>query len=192
MEPREGSGTCAILFTDLVDSTALRARLGEEAADRWIIEAEGRARDLVQARRGRVVKGTGDGVLAAFDSAADALAAAVAFQQRAEYPMRIGVSIGDVTWRQGDWLATAVPRGGPRPEPLGGAPSPCDLHVIRGLGRGSVPRVGLGRSRPPSYLPDCLPGTPRVVSRSMWKIRERSPVPEIGKSNPSTIHSPLL
>lgn len=27
--PREGSGTCANLFTDLVDSTALRARLGD-------------------------------------------------------------------------------------------------------------------------------------------------------------------
>ncbi len=108
MEPREGSGTCAILFTDLVDSTALRARVGEEAADRWVIEAEGRARDLVQARRGRVVKGTGDGVLAAFNSAADALAAAVAFQQRAEHPMRIGVSIGDVTWRQGDCFGQPV------------------------------------------------------------------------------------
>jgi class 3 adenylate cyclase len=108
MESREGSVTCAILFTDLVDSTALRARVGEEAADRWIIEAEGRARDLVQTRRGRVVKGTGDGVLAAFDSAADALAAAVAFQQRAEYPMRIGVSIGDVTWRQGDCFGQPV------------------------------------------------------------------------------------
>jgi class 3 adenylate cyclase len=61
--PREGSGTCAVLFTDLVDSTARRARLGEEAADRWSIEAERRARDLVRARRGWVVKGTGDGVL---------------------------------------------------------------------------------------------------------------------------------
>jgi hypothetical protein len=30
------------------------------------------------------------------------------------------------------------------------------------------------------------------VSRSMWKIRARSPVAEIGKSNPSTIHSSLL
>jgi class 3 adenylate cyclase/tetratricopeptide (TPR) repeat protein len=108
MEPREGSETCAILFTDLVDSTALRVRVGEEAADRWAIEAEGRARDLVQALRGRVVKGTGDGVLAAFDSATDALAAAVAFQQRAEHPIRIGVSIGDVTWRQGDCFGQPV------------------------------------------------------------------------------------
>src|SRR5262245_29541807 len=108
MEPREGSGTCAILFTDLVDSTALRARVGEEAADRWAIEAEGRARDLVKARRGRVIKGTGDGVLAAFDSAADALAAAVALQQRAEYPTRIGISIGDVTWGQGDCFGQPV------------------------------------------------------------------------------------
>jgi class 3 adenylate cyclase/tetratricopeptide (TPR) repeat protein len=106
--PREGSGTCTILFTDLVDSSALRARVGEEAADRWAIEAEGRARDLVQTRRGRVVKGTGDGVLAAFDSAADALAAAVAFQQRAAHPMRIGISIGDVTWRQGDCFGQPV------------------------------------------------------------------------------------
>jgi len=41
-------------------------------------------------------------------SSTDALAAAVAFQQRAEYPMRIGVSIGDVTWRQGDCFGQPV------------------------------------------------------------------------------------
>ena len=118
MEPREASGTCAILFTDLVDSTALRARVGEEAADRWIIEAEGRARDLVQARPGWVVKGTGDGVLAAFDSAANALAAAVAFQQRTEYPMRIRVSIGDVPWRQGDCFGHQSSRPPVSPPPV--------------------------------------------------------------------------
>src|SRR5262245_41349596 len=106
--PRDGSGACAVMFTDLVESTALRTRLGEEAADRWAIEAERYARDLVRAHRGWVVKGTGDGVLATFDSAADAMAAAVALQQHAPHPTRIGISIGDVTWREADCFGQPV------------------------------------------------------------------------------------
>lgn len=79
-----------MLFTDLVGSTELRGRLGEEAADdlrrkhdRLLIEA-------VEAHSGRVVKGLGDGIMAIFTGASDAVASAVAIQQAVDRLNRAG------------------------------------------------------------------------------------------------------
>jgi len=107
----------AVLFTDLVGSTALRAGLGEEAA-----EELRRAHDqvllvAVESHGGKVIKGLGDGIMASFDGAADALAAAVAIQQgiqrrnrRSPAPLavRVGVSVGDVTWEDADCFGAPV------------------------------------------------------------------------------------
>jgi hypothetical protein len=97
--PREkGRATNAVLFTDMVGSTELRTRQGEDEVDRFGVEEQHRVASLVAARGGAVVKGLGDGVLAAFAGAADAVDAAVAIQQTSPHPVRVGVSIGDVTW----------------------------------------------------------------------------------------------
>src|SRR5262245_33793152 len=101
----------ALVVTDLVGSTKLYTSLGEEAGnelrrahDRILVEA-------VTSHGGKVVKGRGDGIMAAFDGAADALAAAVSMQQGIErlsrrssavLSMRVGVSVGDVIWDNGD------------------------------------------------------------------------------------------
>lgn len=65
-----------VMFTDLVGSTALRARVGEDAAevlrslhDAILIEA-------ITSHNGRVVKHLGDGMMAAFTSCADAVGGA--------------------------------------------------------------------------------------------------------------------
>ena len=63
------TGTATIVFTDLVGSTVLRSHLGEHAADELRREHDGLLSDAVVAHRGRVVKGAGDGIMAAFDSA---------------------------------------------------------------------------------------------------------------------------
>ena len=73
------TGTATILFTDLVGSTTLRARLGEE-------RAEGAPRTTAcSPRRSRPPRHAdddlGDGIMASFAGAADAVAAAVAIQQ---------------------------------------------------------------------------------------------------------------
>jgi class 3 adenylate cyclase/tetratricopeptide (TPR) repeat protein len=107
------STTATVVFTDLVGSTALRTRLGEEAADdlRRLHDALLTAR--VEAHGGRIIKGTGDGLVAAFGSASDALTAAVEIQQAiaahnrrfdavAALSVRIGLSTGDVAWERGD------------------------------------------------------------------------------------------
>jgi hypothetical protein len=99
--------TSTIVFVDMVGSTALRARLGEEAADRLFRLHQRSLGDVVSAHLGRVVKTAGDGIMAAFDSATDAVRATVAIQQSAGcgedgVRLRLGVAAGDVSWEEGD------------------------------------------------------------------------------------------
>src|SRR5438128_5409354 len=99
--------TATILVTDLVGSTELRARLGEEKAERLRRLHDRLLRASVETHSGVVVKGLGDGVLAMFPGATEAVVAAVAIQQAAEghtrhHPelpllLRVGLSAGDVT-----------------------------------------------------------------------------------------------
>ena len=112
------SQTATILVTDLVGSTELRVRLGEERADLLRRTHDDLLRTAVDAEGGTLVKGLGDGVLAMFAGAADAVAAAVAIQQAAyahnrEAPdepldIRIGLSAGDVSVEDGDCFGTPV------------------------------------------------------------------------------------
>jgi class 3 adenylate cyclase len=99
--------TATILVTDLVASTELRARLGEEQAERLRRLHDRLLRTSVETHGGVVVKGLGDGVLATFSEANGAVAAAVAVQQAADahtrqhpdgpFVLRVGLSAGDVT-----------------------------------------------------------------------------------------------
>jgi len=75
------TGTATIPFTDLVGSTAQRARLGEEAAEALRFTHDSLLAEAVTAHRGSVAKSVGDGIMATFPGAADAVAAAVAIQQ---------------------------------------------------------------------------------------------------------------
>jgi len=108
----------AILMTDLVGSTATRVEVGEDRAEALRREHDAMVRSVVEAGDGTVVKSTGDGVLATFPSAADAIAAAIAVQRRLDglrvsapdgaWAMRVGVSAGDVTVEAGDVFGTPV------------------------------------------------------------------------------------
>lgn len=111
--------TATIVFTDLVGSTALRVALGEERADELRRAHDQLLGAQVSAGGGRVVKGGGDGLLAAFDSASAALSGAVEMQRAvaaynrrpdrlAELSVRIGLSAGDVSWEDGDCFGTPV------------------------------------------------------------------------------------
>ncbi|MGI8927608.1 MAG: ATP-binding protein [Tepidiformaceae bacterium] len=107
--------TATILFTDLVDSTPLWQRAGEERA-RQIVQAHHRMlRDVVAAHGGNEVKSTGDGLMAAFASVAAAVRCAVAMQQAARRPaagerlqMRAGWHTGEMSEERGDYFGTAV------------------------------------------------------------------------------------
>jgi class 3 adenylate cyclase/pimeloyl-ACP methyl ester carboxylesterase len=107
-----------VLFTDLVGSTELMQRLGDEQAER-VRRAHFRAlRDAVAARGGLEVKSVGDGLMVVFSSALDAVACAVAMQQAVhahnqlgEDPplgVRVGLDVGEPIREEADYFGTPV------------------------------------------------------------------------------------
>jgi class 3 adenylate cyclase len=97
-----GSGNrvlATLLFTDLVDSTAMASELGDARWRALLSEHFVGARAELDRYRGREVKTTGDGLLATFDSPGQALRCAAAIQRlthRDGLRMRAGVHIGEV------------------------------------------------------------------------------------------------
>jgi class 3 adenylate cyclase/DNA-binding CsgD family transcriptional regulator/tetratricopeptide (TPR) repeat protein len=111
--PATGTATATILFADAVRSTDLRVRLGEIAADRLFRDLQHQLSTIVAGHRGRTVKAAGDGVIAAFEAASDAITAAVAMQQDVhrdlpDVQLRIGAAAGDVSWEDGDCFGLPV------------------------------------------------------------------------------------
>jgi class 3 adenylate cyclase len=100
-------GTATVLFADVVSSTELRARIGEEAADDLRVAHDRLFSTAIASHAGTVVKHTGDGVMATFNAAVDAVGAAVAIQQAIDshnrrghaepFAVRVGISVGDVS-----------------------------------------------------------------------------------------------
>ena len=114
-----GRTVAVVLFTDLVGSTELRGRLGEEAADELRRRHDQLLARAVEANNGQVVKGLGDGIMATFSGAADAVVAAVAIQQGVDrliksgkapvsLAVRVGLSAGDVSFENDDVHGTPV------------------------------------------------------------------------------------
>ncbi|HKY75093.1 MAG TPA: AAA family ATPase [Acidimicrobiia bacterium] len=111
------SGTATVLFTDLVGSTELMARLGDAVFDRMRAGHFEMLQKAIATHGGAVVKNTGDGLLATFPSAVAAVSAAVAMQQATDrkdrfsgepLAIRIGLSIGEVGYDAGDVFGTPV------------------------------------------------------------------------------------
>ena len=109
--------TVTMLFTDLVGSTALLSRVGEERSEELRREHFALLRDAMEKSAGREVKNLGDGLMIVVPSAADGVACAVAIQQafeqrnrQASEPMliRVGVSLGDADVEDGDYFGVPV------------------------------------------------------------------------------------
>jgi class 3 adenylate cyclase len=66
-----GRVTATVLFTDLVGSTELWGRLGEEAADELRRMLDQLFAQAVEAHNGRVVKGLGDAIMTTFTRAGE-------------------------------------------------------------------------------------------------------------------------
>ena len=71
-------GVAIVVFSDLVDSTALLASLGDDRMEQVRRAHVEDVTDAVDVAGGRVVKTLGDGVMASFESALGALRAAAA------------------------------------------------------------------------------------------------------------------
>ena len=115
------AGTVVICFTDIVGSTELLTRLGDEAFDdvrRRHFEVLERQ---VDAHGGEVVKNLGDGIMVSFGSASDAVSAGVAMQRAVDaaargaaadsLTVRVGISAGDATQEGDDWFGAPVVEG---------------------------------------------------------------------------------
>jgi class 3 adenylate cyclase len=111
------TGTVTVLFTDLVGSTELLVALGEDRFDSVRDEHDALVGGTIAAHHGEVVKQTGDGYMAAFLRAADAVGAAGEIQRlvakrnegsEIALGVRIGISAGDATERAGDYHGVAV------------------------------------------------------------------------------------
>jgi DNA-binding SARP family transcriptional activator/class 3 adenylate cyclase/WD40 repeat protein len=94
----------AVVFSDIVGSTALRNRLGEVAFTTLREAHDALAADLVEACSGQVVRWQGDGLVVAFSSAGQALEYASLLQPSmdrlaesdASFELRVGIGLGDV------------------------------------------------------------------------------------------------
>jgi class 3 adenylate cyclase len=88
-----------MLMTDIVDSTQTAGRLGDAAWKQRLADHNRIVRRLLQRFSGREIDTTGDGFLAAFDSAERALRAALAIRDavaEAGVEIRVGVHTGEV------------------------------------------------------------------------------------------------
>lgn len=80
-----------VLFTDIVDSTSRLASVGDRTWRHLLDEHDRLGSGLVERFRGRIVKRTGDGLLAMFDGPARAVRCAIALTEAC--PHRIGVEL---------------------------------------------------------------------------------------------------
>jgi predicted ATPase/class 3 adenylate cyclase/Tfp pilus assembly protein PilF len=112
------TGTVTLLFTDIEGSTALWEHDGARMSQA-LAAHDAFARTAVEGRRGSVVKMTGDGMHAAFDSPLDALAATVDLQLAIADPaatygvalrVRCGLHVGMVESRDNDYFGNPVNR----------------------------------------------------------------------------------
>ena len=111
------AATVTVVFTDLVGSTALLSRVGEERAEELRREHFGLLREAIAKTGGREVKNLGDGLMVVVASAADGVAGAVAIQQAFErrnrdasepLVVRVGVALGDADVEDGDYFGVPV------------------------------------------------------------------------------------
>jgi class 3 adenylate cyclase/tetratricopeptide (TPR) repeat protein len=106
-----GSGVVTFLFTDLVGSTALIDRLGDDAADSVRRDHFDVLRKAVDEAGGEEVKNLGDGLMVSFASPVAALSCAVAMQRAladGDLRIRVGVHAGEPAHEGDDYFGTPV------------------------------------------------------------------------------------
>ncbi|MEO7667449.1 MAG: adenylate/guanylate cyclase domain-containing protein, partial [Dehalococcoidia bacterium] len=115
VEPQQDlrSGTAIIFFADIVDSTVLTEHLGDSAFRDKARDLDSALRTIIRDNTGASIDGKllGDGVLATFASAKQAIEAALACGRAGDevgLPLHLGIHAGDVIREGGNVFGGAV------------------------------------------------------------------------------------
>ncbi len=116
-EPWVETAFRVVLFTDIEGSTSITQRFGDAKAMAVIRAHDEIVRELVAGFDGRVVKHTGDGMMASFTSVGRAIESAIAIQRRIDeysrradvpFMIRIGLSAGEPVTENDDLFGAVV------------------------------------------------------------------------------------
>jgi class 3 adenylate cyclase len=108
----------SVMFTDIVGSTELAQRLGDDIAFELVTTHDVIVRAAVAEFNGKVIKHTGDGIMAVFVSPVQAVKAACRIQTavtalvpeegRPDFAIRIGAAAGEPIERDNDFFGSTV------------------------------------------------------------------------------------
>jgi class 3 adenylate cyclase len=166
-----------VVFADLVGSTGIFERLGDETAGRFVTQLTTALSKTFEQHNGRVVKLLGDGLFVVFPAETDALASCVAIQKRLhEKPvhpggtgsavqMQMGIESGEVVEIDGDCYGDAV-NSAARLADLAGAEQILTTSRVRESL--APPQQSELRSLGPMYLRGKAEAT--EVFRVDWKV----------------------
>jgi adenylate cyclase len=133
-----------VVFADLVGSTGIFERLGDETAGRFVTQLTTALSKIFEQHQGRVVKLLGDGLFVVFADEVQAITACIAIQDRLSdkpvYPagmrspiqMQMGVECGEVVEIDGDCYGDAV-NSAARLSDLAGADQILTTQRVRDL-----------------------------------------------------------
>jgi class 3 adenylate cyclase/pimeloyl-ACP methyl ester carboxylesterase len=135
-------GMAVIVFADIADSTALTERLGDAGFREKARELDVELRERVRVNGGSVIdaKTLGDGILATFAAASQAIAAALSFEEAASrvgLELHVGLHAGDVIREQDNVFGGAVNIAA-RISALAAAGEVLVSDVVRALARTSA------------------------------------------------------
>jgi class 3 adenylate cyclase len=117
MAPVMDSGLRAVMFTDIVGSTEMTARLGDSAALELVRVHDALVRRGLDAHGGREIKHTGDGIMASFGRVTNAVHSAADIQRRLavfsaaaseSLNVRIGIHAGEPVTERNDLFGATV------------------------------------------------------------------------------------
>ena len=100
-----------VLFTDIVNSTTRAVEIGDRRWRELLNSHDRLAEEVVEQYRGKMVKSTGDGILATFDGPGRGVRCALAFEaatQQIGLPLRAGLHTGEIEVRGNDVGGVAV------------------------------------------------------------------------------------
>lgn len=179
------AGLAIVVFSDLVESTSLLARLGDDRMERVRRRHVQDLREVVDAAGGRVIKTLGDGAMSSFESALGALRAAAGIQaavQRLDMAQggigiaaRVGVAAGEPIYHEDDLHGMAVVIA----SRLCSAAASGEILVQDLVAALVASREGVALDEPDSYRLKGVPA-PARASRLRWRELELEGAPGDG------------